>query len=710
MPTSLSNITVKDSAHSLVIKSNDITIDGTSILGQNNFVTLDTAQTILGKKTFSTEIIQNKSTSGYTGFYSQNTAITRGTTPSSNSGITIGLQDSTGLNSSGRLAAFQLQYNTDGNIQASMIAGEPVSGSSDNARISLFNTATGTAYTSAPTPMEDTTTSKQIDTVGARNTKLYKGITNCITYIPQDIKLEINSNGKAVLKAGSKVYVPNGFTGTTPKFDVNTIASDITYNFQSSQNGKYLLANHNNGQNAGWSKANLAESGTSTESNTSFYYRTDDNKVYYLNDSSGGIYTLPLAIVNLTNGVATIDQVFNGFGYIGSTAFALPGVKGLIPNGRNEDGSLKNIEFITSTVYTRNLTQTGTYYMGLTVSGIAVSNLTNSSYNENENINYSGTVKWFASPYCICLLSSGVITSLTPKTPFHAVDYNDFSDLKDIVDNTVKLTGNQTINGAKTFTASPVISNNITDTSLFFKDTGIASNSTVPTADRLRSFRVMANDNTILGDVRFVRQSSGNVTSQLTCRKVIDGTQYNSAVTANVSSTGIIYGTCPTPPAVSNTTDAYIATTAWCNDPIKSTNVVHRNGNETIGGTKTFNTTYTSFKGTAIDITNAKTTQNDVGINWLDKNGTVLGQNHIRTDTTGSVANSMYIKAHNSNSWVSITVGFDTNDNVYTHAPTPAVSSNNTNIATTAYVNNKFQVVSALPASPDSNVFYFIPA
>ena len=41
--------------------------------------------------------------------------------------------------------------------------------------------------------------------------------------------------------------------------------------------------------------------------------------------------------------------------------------------------------------------------------------------------------------------------------------------------------------------------------------------------------------------------------------------------------------------------------------------------------------------------------------------------------------------------------------------PTPKVSDNSTQIATTAYMNNKFQVVSALPAAPDSNVFYFIP-
>ena len=41
--------------------------------------------------------------------------------------------------------------------------------------------------------------------------------------------------------------------------------------------------------------------------------------------------------------------------------------------------------------------------------------------------------------------------------------------------------------------------------------------------------------------------------------------------------------------------------------------------------------------------------------------------------------------------------------------PTPAVSSNTTIPATTAYVNNKFILVSTLPASPDANTYYFIP-
>ena len=81
MPISLSNIKVTDGQNNLVITGNDITINGTSILGQNNFVTLDTDQTISGIKTFTKpELIIS---ANYPKFVAKNTAMTRGTYNSS---------------------------------------------------------------------------------------------------------------------------------------------------------------------------------------------------------------------------------------------------------------------------------------------------------------------------------------------------------------------------------------------------------------------------------------------------------------------------------------------------------------------------------------------------------------------------------------------------------------------------------------------------
>ena len=48
------------------------------------------------------------------------------------------------------------------------------------------------------------------------------------------------------------------------------------------------------------------------------------------------------------------------------------------------------------------------------------------------------------------------------------------------------------------------------------------------------------------------------------------------------------YATAPTPTATNSTSEEKIATTGWVNSPTLSTNVVHRDSDETITGTKTF--------------------------------------------------------------------------------------------------------------------------
>ena len=60
-------------------------------------------------------------------------------------------------------------------------------------------------------PSTDTVPStKAVSDESSRITTLMNTkISNCITYIPQDIKLELN-NGVLTLKAGSKVYIPKG--------------------------------------------------------------------------------------------------------------------------------------------------------------------------------------------------------------------------------------------------------------------------------------------------------------------------------------------------------------------------------------------------------------------------------------------------------------------------------------------------------------------
>lgn len=254
----------------------------------------------------------------------------------------------------------------------------------------------------------------------------YTNITNCITEIPQDIKLELK-DGTLTLKAGSKVYVPNGSGGfeaviTTydksqkPNYNANCLCFPVT------SDG---LANH---------ARNLCFSGTTQPTSGQVWLNTNTMQFYVSSDNGvtwnlRNDYCLPIAetIATSGTGITSIDQVFNGFGYIGSTVFALPGVKGLIPNGRNDDGSLKNVEFSYTSVKTYTVSGTNTYYIRCADNYLNAFQLS-TYYDEVNNYNIWNNIK---QPMAICGRFSFVdnkVTSLTPKTAFHAVDWNDIED------------------------------------------------------------------------------------------------------------------------------------------------------------------------------------------------------------------------------------------------------------------------------------------
>lgn len=303
------------------------------------------------------------------------------------------------------------------------------------AYIQLANATSESALQTVSSVVNDVTTLQE----EMEETLKYKNISNCITEIPQDIKLELN-NGTLTLKAGSKLYVPNGFEqdGTTPKFDAVTIESDIGLTSTNNDTWSVFIRLNNGNITLGARGLNIQTgSGTSTPtSGYCLYYNTSEN---IIRNVDNGTYSqdercsFPISIVTATtSGITEIKQIFNGFGYIGQTDFVLPNVKCLCCDYRNDDGTLKSIEYTIPNVLTyttqNNWTQNQNVYIdadnGFTIIG---RNITDHHYNESKNIYiiHTDNLEHRFGMLFTQKLDSGVISNFNPKTAFHALDYND---------------------------------------------------------------------------------------------------------------------------------------------------------------------------------------------------------------------------------------------------------------------------------------------
>jgi hypothetical protein len=250
-------------------------------------------------------------------------------------------------------------------------------------------------------------------------------ITNCITEIPQDIKLELN-NGTLTLKAGSKLYVPNG----VDVFDTITTTSDVT---RVEGSGSDFLCYYKSGTIYLISLTSAHSGSTApTGATTMCWYDTTNNLVKRSGDSGStwtSGFTLPFAQIKVSNGaISSIEKVFNGFGYIGSSVFALPGVKGLIPDGRNADGTLKNIEVTVNNVNVSTNTSGSSflYHYSLYQDGhLNTTNQKYTTYDEKNNILYTSSAQVQSMICGYGKFTNGAVTDFRSKFTYRFVDYSE---------------------------------------------------------------------------------------------------------------------------------------------------------------------------------------------------------------------------------------------------------------------------------------------
>ena len=135
----------------------------------------------------------------------------------------------------------------------------------------------------------------------------------------------------------------------------------------------------------------------------------------------------------------------------------------------------------------------------------------------------------------------------------------------------------ESINGVKTFNNNEV---KIKSTSINSTNTSTAGNMHINFIDT---------NNVEMGTVKNELTNDNKVVSTIGATKVVNSSAVNSNITTVVESDGTTYATAPSPAASNATTgNTKIATVEWVNDPVKSTNVVHRTGDETITGSKNF--------------------------------------------------------------------------------------------------------------------------
>lgn len=251
--------------------------------------------------------------------------------------------------------------------------------------------------------------------------------TNRILEIPQDIKLELN-NGTLTLKAGSKVYVPNGFEadGTTPKFDIVTTESDVTET--RSFNANYQLQHFYDVSNSSLGNPfqigfNLFSGNTapsSFQTQIDLWYDTSANLMKYTadNGSTWSVvnYSLPLCVFSSPTNITSIDQIFNGLGYIGSTVFALPEVKVQAPNGKDSNRRYLNRELnitqVTCATIASDVTRGCLWFFIYNDNGIGYAD--SFGYDSEHNYSLSGTTPFSGNALCTASATNGVLSNFKP--------------------------------------------------------------------------------------------------------------------------------------------------------------------------------------------------------------------------------------------------------------------------------------------------------
>lgn len=282
----------------------------------------------------------------------------------------------------------------------------------------------------------------------------------------------------------------------------------------------------------------------------------------------------------------------------------------------------------------------------------------------------------------------------------------------------VTLADSQNITGAKCFinNASSVASDAHAGMSLTLKNNE-ASIGEKNDKYYYQGIRVVDKNNEEVGSYYAAPDGQGGTATYLMASTKVNGEYKDTSLTLGIDKNGNPYNAIVTPAKGDNS--ARIATTKFVKDNLED--YVTLANNDIIDGIKTFNNVINLSKsGTRTKTTSTKGVAPTSGQTWIYNvaydNGGLAQANKFAQSYTAYSTNSQLYNAievfkpeSGSTESTSFRVGYDVNGIPFASCPTPSsLEANDTKIATTAWVSNKFKVVSTLPTTQQNGVFYFV--
>lgn len=224
---------------------------------------------------------------------------------------------------------------------------------------------------------------------------------------------------------------------------------------------------------------------------------------------------------------------------------------------------------------------------------------------------------------------------ITPKK------FHEFTDHLPTTEQVVHIVGDEEINGVKTFKKPIHIETDENDGRIITKFNNITLG-TIPTTNNYAGYLNVDSNGNQFANCNCGYYNNGEIGCHFWVSRPDIDDSIQGRMGIYITSDGTkIYTQAPTPNAGNNSKE--IATTEWCSDITLSTNLVHRNGNETINDTKVF-TSSIYRKANSQDYTDTTSTGSFASLDYIsvDKNNKSIGAIYSQRIPTSTQTNRLY--------------------------------------------------------------------